>query len=159
MNEKARNCVEHFLNEPIKASKIGFLLVENFERVPYGKWPFLESQIYVAEFNREKALVEKIDGEELNGGLTPERVKRFIALKNPDSKIYPSHQLLWTCEQLSKFLLVYEKTQEVMAVCKTLEQETFTPTELTTLCKRVNEINTRQYKKANERAVAVSRAA
>ena len=158
MNTKAKDYIEQCLENPVDADKIGFLLIENFEKVPYTKWPFLGGDVYVAEFNREKCVIEKIDGKSPEGETNPERLKRFIEKYNPNSRIHSSYQLLWTCEQLSRRLLIDEKSPEVFDLCKRLSKETFTQTELADLCKRVNDFNQRQYQEANDRATLISRA-
>ena len=158
MNTKAKQYAMQCLEKKINADNLGFLLIENFERKPFGKWPFLGGEVFVAEFDRAKGKVEKIHGEILKGETNLERVKRFVNSQNPNSKIYSAYQLLWNCEQLSQRLLLDEQSPEVFDICKGLSKQSFTSTELKEICKSINDFNKRIYQEANERATSIARA-
>lgn len=158
MNTKAKEYAKQCLEKQIDANKIGFLLIENFERKPHGKWPFLGSSVFVAEIDRKKMEIETIDGQSLDGADTFERIKSFMDKYNPNSRICSERQFLWSCEQLSQFLLFDERSPEVFDICKRLSKHSFSPEELEGLCKSINDFNKRIYQEANERETLISRA-
>ena len=159
MKNDTKQFIEQTLEQKINANELGFLFVENYEKVPKSKWPVIDCCVFPVIFDKQKEKIKQINFEEVDMQLSnPEIVKQFIETKYPDQNMYPSHQLVWNMNLLEERLLRSISFNTKNTTLPQLNKDSYSLQEIEELCKISNNINHEDYEKANKRATNISRA-
>lgn len=155
MKNEIKDYVEKQLQEVFSQDEIGFLILNRFKKTNE-KWPFVDCDVKIINFNSPHTIIEKIDGKLISGKDNSEKLDNYVSSYRKDGE-YVSRVLMWRTHTLKERLTTSAQHNTINKTIPNLDKKTYTKEELQNVCNVAKKINYEEYKKANDRAQPIAR--